>query len=126
MSFSDHETQRDASIVAVLCHFLFVSSVYIHTKTASFARLLSIERRRTSGRLSLASLRFILIEYKKKRTRKYLIYTEIGEVRGREREAKRKSVQCLSFSSSFVHLRSSDYCSMLNEQAERMKICHNR
>jgi hypothetical protein len=75
MSFSDHETQRDASIVAVLCHFLFVSSVYIHTKTASFARLLSIERRRTSGRLSLASLRFILIEYKKKRTRKYLIYT---------------------------------------------------
>jgi hypothetical protein len=39
MSFSDHETQRDASVVVVVCHFLFVSSVYIHTKTSSPARL---------------------------------------------------------------------------------------
>jgi hypothetical protein len=38
MSFSDHETQRDASTVIVVCHFLFVSSVYIYTHTQKLLR----------------------------------------------------------------------------------------
>ncbi len=111
MSFSDHGTQRDASVIALVCHFLFVSSVYTHIqrqKLLSSARLLSIERRRTSGRLSFASLRFILIAdiYKKKEERRKkdskIFDLEIERKRGEE---ERESVQCLLFSSLFVHLK---------------------
>jgi hypothetical protein len=60
------------SLPQCVTFYLFQVYIYIHTKTSSSARLLSIERRRMSGRLSIASLRFILIEYiyKKKEERK--------------------------------------------------------
>lgn len=132
-SFSHHETQRDVSVVALVCHFLFVSSVYTHadTKTSSaYARLLSIERRATSGRLYLRLFAFHFDRIKKKEKNSKIFDLKIDRRRasGRQRERERECSMCmsvsrsrslsflLSFSSFFVHLTEQRQWLLFNRQ----------
>jgi hypothetical protein len=97
MSFSDHETQRDASVIAVVCHFLFVSSVYIHKKNF-FVRTSFINWTKAHVRAAIYSFFAFHFDriYKKKEEERKKKDSKIFDLYTDRREGKRKCSLLLS------------------------------